>query len=211
LIVKSKIPYSKVMRPPNTLTDAFSGVIGDQRGTHISISYVEAVDRLLARADVLSAEELEALPYNGTELADSRNRASKHIEDLGRHADWKSANKRIYRIVKGIRGAEQALNDTALVLMTYERLSKRDATELSAAIREHPSFQGLLKDFDFLTPKAEVTSHLSELENPEKSDEGTISCPICGYRVPDGDTWAEIHHMEANHPEVIEERRRAIH
>jgi len=33
-------------------------------------------------------------------------------------------------------------------------------------------------------------------------------CPYCGYRVPENDGWAEKAHMEAEHPQIIEERLR---
>jgi hypothetical protein len=36
------------------------------------------------------------------------------------------------------------------------------------------------------------------------------ACPYCGFEVPDGDTWAEIVHMQTEHPDIIDQRLREV-
>lgn len=42
------------------------------------------------------------------------------------------------------------------------------------------------------------------------SDAPMVKCPGCDLQLSDDDPWAQIAHMEDNHPEIIEERLREI-
>lgn len=39
-------------------------------------------------------------------------------------------------------------------------------------------------------------------------DEENIACPVCGFKLPTADLPGQKAHLEANHPEVIEQRLR---
>lgn len=38
---------------------------------------------------------------------------------------------------------------------------------------------------------------------------GHVECPACAVTLPEADSWAQIAHMESQHPEAIAERLEA--